>query len=226
MQQVETEIKSLKETILKMASLCTKVVELSIKGLVERDDEKLMEAIERDNAIDDLEVEIDEKAFTLLAKAPLAGDLRLIMIAIKASSDLERIGDESTTIARRGLELSKEPQLKEYVDIPRMTKIAINMLRDAFTAFVTGDSEAAREIVLRDKEVDRLNKQQHRELAGFMVENPRNISRSLHLMTISKCIERIADHAKNIAEEVVFIHEGEDIRHSGSAPTSSSGTSL
>lgn len=219
MLQVESEIKELKEAILNMASLCSQVVELAVKGLIERDDEKLQLAIEKDEEIDELEVDIDGKAFFLLSKAPLAGDLRLIMIAIKASSDLERIGDESTTIARRGLELSKAPQLRDYTDISRMTQISMEMLRDAFAAFVSGDSEGAREIVLRDKEVDRLNKQQQRELTDYMKQNPDSINRCLHLMTISKSVERIGDHAKNIAEEVVFIHEGEDIRHQGQSPS-------
>ncbi len=217
MQRLENELSDLKEIILKMASLSTTVVDLAIKGLIDRDDDKLKLAIQRDEEIDELEMDIDQKAFALLAKAPLAGDLRLIMIAVKASSDLERIGDEATTISRRGLELSKEPQLKDYIDIPRMTQITMEMLRDAFAAFVTGNSNEAREIVKRDKQVDLINKQLHRELAGYMVENPKNITRCLHLMTISKAIERIADHVKNIAEEVVFLHEGKDIRHGAQA---------
>ncbi|MDA7916408.1 phosphate signaling complex protein PhoU [Verrucomicrobia bacterium] len=215
MHQIEIEIKSLTETILKMASVSAQTVELAIEGIIERDDDKLRCAIKQDSEIDSLEMEIDQRAFNLFAKAPLAGDLRLIMIATKASSDLERIGDEATTIARRGLELSKEPKLKEYVDIPRMTQIGMKMLRDAFASFVNGDSDAARAIVKTDKDVDMINKQMHRELAGYMVEAPRNITRCLHLMTISKALERIADHAKNIAEEVVFLHEGQDIRHGG-----------
>ena len=196
-----------------MASLSTEILDLAIKGVIERDDDKLHEAIALDSRIDDAEMEIDQMAFSLFSRGPLASDLRLIMIAVKASSDLERIGDEATTISRRGLKLSLEPQLKDYVDIPKMTLITMSMLKDALTAFVTGDSDAAREIVLRDKQVDKFNKDLQKELEEFMSKDPGKISRCLHLMTISKAIERVADHVKNIAEGVVFLHEGEDIRH-------------
>jgi phosphate transport system protein len=149
----------------------------------------------------------------LLAQAPLVSDLRFITIAMKISHDLERVGDEATTIARRAYDLNKEPQLKPYVDIPRMADLALEMLNQAMESFLCGDSERARSIIPRDKEVDALNKQLHRELASFMVENRDNIPRCLNLMVISKSIERIADHATNIAEEVVYLYEGKDIRH-------------
>jgi phosphate transport system protein len=139
----------------------------------------------------------------------------LIIVVLKITRDLERIGDESTTIARRAIELGREPQLKPYMDIPRMTELATAMLREALDAFVLGDTALAREIIPRDKEVDALNRQLHRELASYMIEAPSNISRCLHLMTISKSLERIADHAKNIAEEAVYLYEARDIRHSG-----------
>jgi len=149
----------------------------------------------------------------LLAKAPLARDLRLITVAMKISQNLERVGDEATTVARRAVELNTEPQLKPYVDLPRMANIAIGMLREALGAFVTGDAEKARGVIPRDKDVDLINKQLQRELTSFMIERPATISRCLHLMTISKSLERIADHAKNVAEEVVFLLEAKDIRH-------------
>ena len=167
--------------------------------------------------VDQLEIEIDELAIQLLSKAPLASDLRLITVAMKISHDLERVSDEATTIARRSLELSLEPQLKPYVDIPRMASMALDMLKEALDSFVNRDPAKARAIVPRDKEVDVLNKQLHRELSSFMVERPSNITRCLNLMVISKSLERVADHAANVAEEVVYLYEARDIRHSGQA---------
>jgi phosphate transport system protein len=168
---------------------------------------------QEDSVLDTLEMEVDDLAIKLLAESSTSADLRLITIAMKISHDLERVGDEATTISRRAYDLNKEPQLKPYVDIPRMAHLALSMLRDGMETFVHRDSTKARAIIPRDKDVDALNKQLHRELASFMVENPANISRCLHLMVISKSIERIADHATNIAEEVVYLFEGKDIRH-------------
>ena len=154
-------------------------------------------------------------AVGLLAKAPLATDLRFITAAMKISHDLERVGDEATKIARRSIELSQEPQLKPYVDIPRMTRMGAEMMADALDAFVNRNPEKARAVIPRDKEVDLLNKQLHRELASYMVERPTTITRCLNLMVISKSLERIADHATNVAEEVVYLYEAKDIRHTG-----------
>ncbi len=213
MSHFEQEVAELKETLLRMAATAKGVINKAVKALIERDDDLAREVEEEDDAIDRFEIEVDEKSVLLLSKAPLAKDLRLIIVALKTSHDLERVGDESVTIARRAIQLSKEPQLKEYMDIPRMTTMAIDMLDDALDAFVGADAAKAKAIIPRDKEVDALNKQMQRELAGYMVEDAKNITRCLHLMTISKSLERIADHAKNIAEEVVFLYEGRDIRH-------------
>lgn len=198
-----------------MAALAEGMVQRSVRALVERDDELARAAMAEDDRLDQLEKDIDEASMNLLTKAPLAGQLRLIIVVLKITRDLERIGDESTTIARRAIELGREPQLKPYMDIPRMTELATAMLREALDAFVLGDTVQARGIIPRDKEVDALNRQLHRELASYMIEAPANISRCLHLMTISKSLERIADHAKNIAEEAVYLYEARDIRHSG-----------
>jgi len=151
---------------------------------------------------------VDEVAVNLLSKAPLASDLRLITIAMKASHDLERVCDEATTISRRAIELNNEPQLKPYVDIPKMSQLGLQMLDDAIDAFVNRNPQKAREVIKRDKDVDLLNKQLHRELAGFMIERPSTITRALNLMVISKSLERIAD-------QVVYLYEGRDIRHTG-----------
>jgi len=215
MSHIQREIAELKERLLLMASHATSAVNKSVKALIERDDDLARTVIAEDKILDQFEVELDEMAITLLSKAPLASDLRLIAVAMKASYDLERVGDEATTIARRALELSHEPQLKPYIDIPRMATMAMEMLKGALDAFVNRNSEKARAVIPRDKEVDLLNKQLHRELASYMVEKPSTISRCLNLMVISKSIERIADHATNVAEEVVYLYEGRDIRHTG-----------
>ena len=178
--------------------------------------------IEDDSILDEFEKEIDVMAITLLSKAPLAKDLRFITVAMKVSQNLERVGDEATTVCRRALELSQEPQLKPYVDIQRMAQTGLEMLRDAIDAFVTGDAEKARAIVPRDKEVDAINRQLHRELASYMIEKPTTITRALNLMVVSKSLERIADHATNIAEEVVYLFKAEDIRHLGKGKNGSS----
>jgi phosphate transport system protein len=211
----ENELASLKEKLLTMASHAEGAVNKAIKSLVERDDELARNVMADDVIVDQLEIEIDELAIQLLSKAPLATDLRLITVAMKISHDLERVSDEATTIARRSIELGLEPQLKPYVDIPRMAAMALDMLKEALDAFVNRDPVKARAIIPRDKEVDLLNKQLHRELSSYIVERPSTITRCLNLMVISKSLERVADHATNVAEEVVYLYEARDIRHSG-----------
>ncbi len=208
------ELAKLKESLLAMASHAESAVARAMRALVDRDEKIALQVQEDDNILDQFEIEIDDTAIHLLAKAPLATDLRLITVAMKISQNLERVGDEAVTISRRAIELNAEPQLKPYVDLPRMAEMSVEMLRDAITSFVNRETEKARSVVPRDKYVDDLNRQLHRELASFMVERPTTITRCLKLMTISKSLERIADHAKNIAEEVVYLCEAEDVRHS------------
>ena len=215
MTRHEQEIGELKERLLTMASHAEAVVSDAVKSLVERDDKLALHVRESDSTIDALEIEIDEMAIQLLSKAPLATDLRFITVAMKISQNLERVGDEATTIARRSFELNKEPQLKEYVDIPRMANLALQMLKGALDAFVNKQPEKAEAIIPQDKQVDQIHKQFQRELSSYMVENPATISRCLNLMAVSKALERIADHATNIAEEVVYLCEARDIRHLG-----------
>ena len=220
MQHFDQELVALKEKLLTMASKAEAAVNNAIKALVDRDDDLARSVKEEDNALDQLEIEVDETAIGLLSKAPLASDLRLIAVAMKISHDLERVGDEATTISRRAVELSQEPQLKPYIDIPRMAKMALEMLDHALDAFVNANPEKARAVIPRDKEVDALNRQLHRELSSYMVEKPTTITRSLNLMVISKSLERIADHATNVAEEVVYLYEAKDIRHTGKGQAS------
>src|ERR1700722_15886071 len=213
----EHELVGLKEKLLTMASHAEGSVTQASQALGARRDDLARRVMADDAIVDQYEIEIDELSIHLLSKAPLATDLRLITVAMKISHDLERVSDEATTIARRSLELSLEPQLKPYIDIQRMAGMALEMLKDALDAFVNRDPAKARAIVPRDKEVDQLNKQLHRELSSFMVERPSNITRCLNLMVISKSLERVADHATNVAEEVVYLYEARDIRHSGHA---------
>jgi phosphate transport system protein len=209
----EHELDQLTGSVLTMAGHAETAVERAIKALVERDEAGARQAKEDDRVLDRFEIEVDELAIRLIAKVPKPGDLLLITIAMKISHDLERVGDEATTIARRAIDLNREAQLKPYVDIPRMTALALEMLKEAMAAFVERAPARARAVIPRDKEVDALNKQLHRELASYMVEDASTITRCLHLMVISKSLERIADHATNIAEEVVYLCEGHDIRH-------------
>jgi phosphate transport system protein len=209
------EMSKLKETLLAMSSHAESAVTRAMRALVERDDEQAQRVIDDDTILDQFEIEVDDVAIHLLAKAPLATDLRLITVAMKISQNLERVGDEAVSIAKRALDLSREPQLKPYVDLPRMATMSLGMLRDALTAFVDRRPELARTVVPRDQEVDDLNRQLYRELSSFMIERPSNITRCLCLMAISKRLERIADHATNIAEEVVYLYEARDIRHTG-----------
>lgn len=207
------ELAKLKESLLSMASHAENAVTLAMRALIERDDTLAHRVEEDDSILDQFEIEIDDTAIHLLAKAPLATDLRLITVAMKISQNLERVGDEAVTIARRAIDLNTEPQLKPYVDLPRMASMSLEMLREAITAFVNRQPDRARAVVPRDSDVDDLNRQLHRELSSYMVESPTTITRCLQLMVISKSIERIADHATNIAEEVVYLYEAKDIRH-------------
>ncbi len=213
MTHYNSELSALKESLLAMASHAESAVSRAMRALIDRDDDLARKVEDDDNILDQFEIEIDDTAIHLLAKAPLATELRLITVAMKISQNLERVGDSAVTIARRARDLNTEPQLKPYVDLPRMATMSLEMLRDALTAFVNRKPELARSVVPRDSDVDDLNRQLHRELSSYMVEQPNTISRCLRLMVISKAIERIADHATNIAEEVVYLYEAKDIRH-------------
>ncbi|MES2692650.1 MAG: phosphate signaling complex protein PhoU [Verrucomicrobiota bacterium] len=213
MTHYNEELAKLKESLLAMASYAETAVTQAMRGLVERDDSLAQKVEEDDTILDQLEIEIDDTAIHLLAKAPLATDLRLITVGMKISQNLERVGDEAVTIARRAVDLNTEPQLKPYVDLPRMATMSLEMLREAISAFVNREPDRARAVIPRDQDVDDLNRQLHRELSSYMVERPATITRCLRLMVISKSIERIADHATNVAEEVVYLYEAKDIRH-------------
>jgi len=209
----DEELAKFKDTLLMMGSYAESAVSQAVQAVSDRNDRLAEQVRENDDIMDQYEIDIDEAGIHLLAKAPLASDLRLITVAMKISQNLERIGDEATTIARRALELNLEPQLKLYVDVPRLAGIALAMLKDALDSFVNKDPEKARAVVPRDKEVDSINRQVYRDLSAYMAENPLTIGRCLHWITVSKALERVADHATNIAQEVVYLCEARDIRH-------------
>lgn len=205
----------LRQKLLTMASHAETAVNQSVEALMHRNHDLAVKVRGDDNIIDHFEVEIDEMAIQLLTKAPLATNLRLVTVAMKISQNIERIGDEATKIAKRARDLSQEPPVKIHLDLPRMAALALAMVKDSLDSFVHRDPVAARAIIPRDKEVDALNKELHQALARHMMDNPDTIARCLHWIVATKSLERIADHAKNIAEEVVYLYEAQDIRHTG-----------
>ena len=215
---METELATLKDKLLTMASRAEAAVNRAVRALVRRDDDLARRTREEDDAIDRLEIEIDGDALGLLLLKPALHQLRFVTMAMKISHNLERVGDEATTISRRVLELSQEPQLPQAAEIPRMAGLALAMLKDALDAFVRRDPLRARAVIPRDEEVDALNQQLQGELTALMAARPATVTRALHLMVVCKSLERIADHATNVAEEVVYLYEGIDIRHDHPAP--------
>lgn len=210
----DRELGELKEKILRMGAMVETAIRDAVASLVERNSELARKVIENDHKINALDVEIDEECIRLLAiRQPRAGDLRFITTAMKITTDLERMGDLAEDIAERAIELNEEPILKPYIDIPRMTEIARGMAKDALDALVKGDTKLAMDVIKRDDEVDLLNVQVFNELLFFMIQDPHTVSRAARITYISKYIERIADHATNIAEMVVYMAEGKIIRH-------------
>lgn len=209
----DAELDALKEKLLSMSSHAEQALERALDATFRRDDALANKVREEDPVLDQFEIDMDDASIRLLAKAPLASDLRLITVAMKISHDLERVGDEATTIARQTLQLNKEAPLQPLPDVSRMVELTLSMLKDALDAFVHRNPDKARSVIPRDKEVDALNKQLNRDLVGVMVHDPGTITRCLSWMRIVKSIERIADHATNVAEEIVYLHEGRDIRH-------------
>ncbi len=213
-QEFDQELQELKNRILTMGGLVEAMVADALTALVTRDSALAEEVQRRDREVDHMEMEVDELAVRIIAlRQPAAGDLRLIIAALKISTDLERMGDLSVNIAERVVELNTEPQLKPYIDLPRMVEKVRAMTGDALDCFVSGDAEKARTVLAADQEVDDLNAQLFRELLTYMLEDTRTISRATRLIFISKYLERVADHATNVAEEVIFAIQGRDVRH-------------
>ena len=208
------ELEALKQTLLAMGGLVEDQIRRVMRALLERDDAMAQEVIERDRQVNTYDVEVDEQCVSLLAlHQPAAGDLRFITTAMKIVTDLERIGDQAVNIAQRVLELNREPQLKPYIDLPRMAEKAQRMVKESLDAFVARDTALARQVCGEDAEVDALKEQIFRELLTFMMEDPRTIPRAIRVILISRFMERVADHATNIAEMVVYLVEGKMVRH-------------
>ena len=203
-----------KQTLLAMGGLVEDQMRHAMQALVDRNDGLASEVIERDRQVNTYDVEVDEQCVELLAlHQPAAGDLRFITTAMKIVTDLERIGDQAVNIAQRVIELNREPQLKPYIDLPRMAARAQAMVKESLDAFVARDTELAHRVRAEDDEVDALKEQIFRELLTFMMEDPRSIPRAIRLILISRCMERVADHATNIAEMVIYLVEGKMVRH-------------
>ncbi len=212
----DEELKQLKERLLTMASHCEKMIHLSVKALEKRDLEPANEVFALEREVNQLHLEMDDRAMKLFAlQSPVAGDLRAIMAAMKINAELERIGDQAVNVSQNTFQLLKQPQLKPLIDIPMMAEITESMLRDALDAFVRHDTELARQVCLRDDKVDALKDQIFRELLTYMITDSSTIKRCIDLILISRNFERIGDHATNIAEDVIFMVKGQDIRHQG-----------
>jgi len=217
----EAELKELQTRILEMGGSVEKQIANAVAALVTRDDELARTTIERDHGVNRMDVEIDDLCIRLLAlHQPTAKDLRLITTGLKITTDLERIGDMAVNLSERALELNQEPQLKPFIDIPRMADVAQAMLRQSLDAFVREDVELALKVCRDDDIIDDINHQLFRELLSYMMEDPQTVSRAIRLLFVAKYLERIADHATNISEMVVFMVKGTSIRHLDRVPRS------
>lgn len=214
LRHFDEELKELKEKILQMGGLVEAQITGALHALTKRDSVLARQVIENDQRINLLDVEVDEDCLRLLAlQQPAARDLRFITTMMKISTELERMSDLAENIAERAIELNEEPQLKPYIDIPRMGNWTIRMVKESLDSFVNRDALLARKVCIDDDFVDELTEQLFRELLSFMIENPQTITRAIRLTFVAKYFERIADHATNIAELVVYMVEGKIIRH-------------
>ena len=214
----QKELEELKENLLKMAALVEEAIRDAVQSLVKRDSELAKKTFKREDRINAMEISIEDTCLKLLAlRQPMAADLRFITSAMKIITDLERMGDQAVNIAERAISLNQEPQLKPYIDIPRMAEVTQSMVKDVLDAFVNHDSKLARSVCERDDLVDGLNDQVFRELLTYMISDPKAIPRAVHVMIVSRCLERIADHATNVAEDVIFMVDALVIKHHADA---------
>ena len=210
----EEELQILKNRLLNMGALVEERVHDATHALIERRLDTAERIITSDQDVNELQIEIDERCLRLLAlQQPMASDLRLITAAMKINADLERIGDQAVNIAEQAVRVLAHPPLKPMIDLPRMAEIAERMTRESLDAFVRKDAKLARAILARDDEVDQLKDQVFRVLLTYMMADPGTIERALGLILVSRHLERIADHATNIAEDVIFVVEAKDVRH-------------
>ena len=210
----ETELQALKNRLLGMGALVEERVHQAMQALMERRVEAAEAIVAGDAEVNDLQIEIDDRCLKLLAlQNPMASDLRLITAAMKINADLERIGDQAVNIAENAIKMLAAPPLKPLIDLPRMAEIAETMTRDSLDAFVRRDSALARRVLSQDDEVDQMKDSMFRVLLTYMMADPGTIERALSLILVSRNLERIADHATNIAEDVIFVVEAKDVRH-------------
>lgn len=210
----EEEMQALKNRLLNMGALVEERVHDATNALIDRRLDTAERIIASDQDVNDLQIEIDDRCLRLLAlQQPMASDLRLITAAMKINADLERIGDQAVNIAEQVVRILAHPPLKPIIDLPRMAEISERMTRESLDAFVRKDAKLARSILARDDEVDQLKDQVFRVLLTYMMADPGTIERALGLILISRHLERIADHATNIAEDVIFVVEAKDVRH-------------
>jgi phosphate transport system protein len=213
-RQYEKELHDLGDKILFLGGTVEEMIARAMQSLVDRDSDLARRVIEMDRTVDSGELDVDHMSLNLLAlRQPAASDLRFITTALKIVTDLERIGDLAVNIAERALELNQEPPLKPYIDIPHMAREVSDMVHRALDSFVKRDATEARAVLQADDAVDALNVQLFRELLTYMIEEPKNVTRALRITFIAKYLERVGDHATNIAQMVIFMSEGRDVRH-------------
>ncbi len=204
----------IRQDLLRMGAEVEKMIDDSMRSLVERDDELAEAVIQQDLEVDRLEKTVDEECHQMLAtQQPTAIDLRFLVAVMKITNDLERMGDSAVNIAKSAAQINAEPPLKPYIDLPAMARIAAEMVRDSLDSLVRRDVNLALDVCDRDDRIDSLYKQLFRELLTFMIESPDTVGRALHLLLVAKNVERIGDHATNVAEDVIYYVEGRDIRH-------------
>lgn len=218
MRHFQHELEQLKAKLLEMSALVETAVYRSVQGVVDKNEDLAQQVLKNEARINQLEIEIDDMAIGLLAlQAPLAADLRLVTAAIKINNDLERMGDLSVSIAQSALALIKEPVIRPLIDIPHIAALAQGMVRKALDSFVSRDAELARSVLASDDAVDNLRTASYHELTSFMENNSSQIPQALRLLSVVRNLERIADHATNIAEDVLFLVKGIDVRHHNEA---------
>ena len=210
----EHDLEELKQRLLWMASLAERSVHQAVHSVLDSDQSLAETVLQEEDAINEMQIEIDDRVQRLLAlQQPMAIDLRFILAVSRINNDLERIGDQAVNIAQSALRILRHPQVKPYVDLPRMSELVETMVRDSLNALVQKDLELAKSVLARDDEVDRLRDQMFRELLTYMMENSRVVFPAFELILVAKNLERIGDHATNIAEDVIYIVAGRDVRH-------------
>jgi len=210
----ERDLEELKQRLLWMGSLAERAVHQSVHAVLDAEEDLAETVLSEENAINEMQIEIDDRVQRLLAlQAPMAADLRFLLAVTRINSDLERIGDQAVNIAQSALRILRHPQVKPYVDLPRMSELVEGMVRDSLNAVVRKDQDLARSVMQRDDQVDRIRDQIFRELLTYMMENSSVVFSAFELVLVAKNLERIGDHATNVAEDVIYFVAGRDIRH-------------